>query len=552
MERFTPPGPGQWELDRSHFPSGTTAIARWLMEQSMQDGMRTVFAEVGVPAESLQARFVRGFMYTRLRPLVAPDKPSQKLPPAVVLKVLARLHPAFRRRNRRAAAMLAGNPSAAVVERWNRELRPALERQNRAWQAVDLDALTDAELAAHIGELLGGLRRSTELHFYLHGHDLGPIARYLHRSVGWGLEPVAALSALAGASPSTARPVHALVALRAIVDASGTEPGSLDDVRRLGPEAAGLLDDHLDERGAMIITGYDVTSLTLAELPDVILDGIRTAVAPTAFDHAATAATLREAVPAGDRSTFDRLLEEARGVMDMRDDNGPLTYEWPLGLLRRALLAAGRRLHATGAIHDPAHALDLTPDEARDPFGPARPSADALAARVAERLGWARLEPPAVLGPAEPQPPLDVLPHALAESVAMVQTALEHLEMAGAARVDPMAGTGIGTESYVGRARIAHSAEEAIEALEPGDVLVVRATSPAFNTVLSVAGAVVTTHGGALSHAAVIARELGIPAVIGASGALDLPDGATIEVDPRRGRITVLSAAQPVPSASAT
>ena len=47
-------------------------------------------------------------------------------------------------------------------------------------------------------------------------------------------------------------------------------------------------------------------------------------------------------------------------------------------------------------------------------------------------------------------------------------------------------------------------------------MLVVRATSPAFNAVLAIAGAVVTAEGGPLSHAAVLARELGIPAVVGA------------------------------------
>ncbi len=68
----------------------------------------------------------------------------------------------------------------------------------------------------------------------------------------------------------------------------------------------------------------------------------------------------------------------------------------------------------------------------------------------------------------------------------------------------------------------------------------VRATSPAFNAVLAIAGAVVTTHGGALSHAAVLARELGIPAVVGAPGALGIPDGATVDVDPVLGTVTVV------------
>lgn len=112
--------------------------------------------------------------------------------------------------------------------------------------------------------------------------------------------------------------------------------------------------------------------------------------------------------------------------------------------------------------------------------------------------------------------------------------------MDGTVGHDPLSGAGIGDTAYVGRVRRAESPEEAMTAMEPGDVLVVRATSPAFNSVLGLAGAVVTADGGVLSHAAVLARELGIPAVVGAAGALDLPDGATVEVDPRAGRVRVV------------
>jgi pyruvate,water dikinase len=77
--------------------------------------------------------------------------------------------------------------------------------------------------------------------------------------------------------------------------------------------------------------------------------------------------------------------------------------------------------------------------------------------------------------------------------------------------------------------------------MEPGDVLVVPCTTPAFNMVLTLAGAIVTAEGGALSHAAVLARELGIPAVVGAPGALhEIPDGATVEVDPVAGTVRVV------------
>ena len=46
-----------------------------------------------------------------------------------------------------------------------------------------------------------------------------------------------------------------------------------------------------------------------------------------------------------------------------------------------------------------------------------------------------------------------------------------------------------------------------------------------------------------LSHAAVLARELGIPAVVGAVGALEIPDGSMIEVDPTLGAVKVVEPA---------
>jgi pyruvate,water dikinase len=80
--------------------------------------------------------------------------------------------------------------------------------------------------------------------------------------------------------------------------------------------------------------------------------------------------------------------------------------------------------------------------------------------------------------------------------------------------------------------------------MEPGDVLVATGTTPAFNMALSLAGAVVVEEGGLLSHAAVIARELDLCAVIGAGGAMNaIPDGALVEVDPVAGRVRVLAAA---------
>ena len=113
--------------------------------------------------------------------------------------------------------------------------------------------------------------------------------------------------------------------------------------------------------------------------------------------------------------------------MDIRDDNGPLTVEWPAGLLRHTLLSVGTRLATTGRIADAEHALELTPAEARVVMRTGTPTAADLSERAAERARQARLTPPLVLGPEEPAPPLDVLPPNLAQMVAMVQTALSQI-----------------------------------------------------------------------------------------------------------------------------
>jgi pyruvate,water dikinase len=113
-------------------------------------------------------------------------------------------------------------------------------------------------------------------------------------------------------------------------------------------------------------------------------------------------------------------------------------------------------------------------------------------------------------------------------------------------KAEPLTGTGIGDRIGHGRARVAADPGEALAVLEPGDVLVVPFTTPAYNAVLPIVSGLVVEEGGALSHAALVSRELDIPAVIGIPGATRLiPDGAEVEVDPERGTVRVLAAANP-------
>jgi pyruvate,water dikinase len=94
-----------------------------------------------------------------------------------------------------------------------------------------------------------------------------------------------------------------------------------------------------------------------------------------------------------------------------------------------------------------------------------------------------------------------------------------------------------------GVARVARTVEETPR-VERGAILVCRFTDPGWTPVLDRVAGVVTETGGLLSHAAVICREYGIPAVLGVAGATTrLPDGATLVIDGGQGRVDMLTPA---------
>ena len=91
-------------------------------------------------------------------------------------------------------------------------------------------------------------------------------------------------------------------------------------------------------------------------------------------------------------------------------------------------------------------------------------------------------------------------------------------------------GRAIGQKIGTGPVRIVHSLSE-MDKVQPGDVLVTDMTDPNWEPVMKRASAIVTNRGGRTCHAAIIARELGIPAVVGCGNATEqLKDGALVTV----------------------
>lgn len=77
---------------------------------------------------------------------------------------------------------------------------------------------------------------------------------------------------------------------------------------------------------------------------------------------------------------------------------------------------------------------------------------------------------------------------------------------------------------------------------KPFDILVVSHTDPGWTPLIALAKGVIVEHGGILSHAAIVTRELGIPSIIGVAGATNLlKEGMTVRINPTKGTVDIIS-----------
>jgi phosphohistidine swiveling domain-containing protein len=102
-----------------------------------------------------------------------------------------------------------------------------------------------------------------------------------------------------------------------------------------------------------------------------------------------------------------------------------------------------------------------------------------------------------------------------------------------------LVGLAVSSGTIEGRARVIHDMEEAD--LEPGDILVTAYTDPSWSPLFVAIAGLVTEVGGLMTHGAVIAREYGLPAVVGVERATHLiPDGRRIRVHGTEGYVEIV------------
>ena len=318
---FEAPGPGTWERDLSHCPPSATLVYPPARLDDDDRGVPRRLRRVGRAARddggALRPRqdVPAAGAARRRRPHRSPAAEAGALAghaaaPGVPSSRAARPSHARRapvpRRRRRVARRRAPGVGRAQPRRPGR----------RAGADSTTRALADHLMAVDDHCVQGWIR-----HHQLHGSDLGPIGDLLAHGTAWGLDPVALLGLLHGASPASCEGRSHGKRIAEALRAAGIDPAtvtSLDDVRR-DPAAGEALDAYLELFGWRLVTSYDIDGLTTGELPSATCALIRACAVEEADVATPDPTTLREQVPVGRPWTVRRAARRrASGVRHAR------------------------------------------------------------------------------------------------------------------------------------------------------------------------------------------------------------------------------------------
>jgi pyruvate,water dikinase len=303
---------------------------------------------------------------------------------------------------------------------------------------------------------------------------------------------------------------------------------------------------YLDEYGATIYD-LDFEKPTPADDPAPTLGAFKLFLRGEGSDPHARQAAAADGRERATQAVLDRArglrhrlfcstLERAQRYAPLREDGlADIGLGYPL--LRQMLIEVGRRLAGAGAIDEPEDVFWLTEDQVRRAATAvdAGETVESMARSVQESVALTRarkqVTPPAAL-PLPPKFLRKLLPGQFG-----VETGAEE-EASSTIR-----GIACSAGSVTAAARVLGSPDE-FDQMEPGEVLVAAITTPAWTPLFAMASAIVTDIGGPLSHGSIVAREYGIPAVLGTGVATRrLHTGDHVRVDGSSGTIEILERA---------
>ena len=515
-----------WTYDPSHYPEPMTPLSADVWFWAMGEGIQAAARELRAPFGGFETTVIEGgWAYEHeLDPGWEPDFGSME----------------------RAAL--------EVAETWEREYRPRVEALTAEIRRLRPERATPTDAVAQLDRLMELVLEQWRIHF------LTVIPVHLARELlhdayvdRFGkddeLEPYRLIEGIPNETLAADEALWRVAELARKLDVT-------DVVLELPGEAAlERLRGSADGRAVLYaLAGYleryggrsrlhELAEPRVGERPELALDAVRLFLErprDVAGERARAAKrrgalereVLRRIADADDRRAFAELLRKVVAVVPLEETHAYFIDYPGLAATRDALLAFGRRLVAEGRLDDAEDVFLLRRTELREAVGDAwGPPLQSLVVERRGALVRARASQPApFLGP----PPAG--DHDVPAMVA------KFYGVPGTARVegDVVHGTAASPGTAAGRARIVRGRED-FARVEHGDVLVCTTTTPAWTPLFGSVAGLVTDTGGILCHAAVVAREYEIPAVVGADVATDaIPDGARVEVDGTAGTVTIL------------
>lgn len=505
-------------------------------------GERIEFCEIG------------GWLYSRFVKADSPERIKEKLG--------------------RAIAATRANKPAAFYREWFDVTEPRLTARITQLRDADIDRCTDIELLGHLDAVYETWRETLTAHFQCGGSGtfvLGELGVTCRDLLGWDAQQT--LSLLLGLGGKTTEPAYALAALVDLARQRPTVAKLIHEVHdpdrdfwsRLhtaDPQFHAAFQAYQDKYSERTL-GMDIVEPTMAERPDLVLSLIRGQLtrgfdpsadqAQLATERQTTERTARQRLADSDQSDvdlFERVLAMAQRAHPGRDDSHYLT-QLAGGLLRRAVLAIGARLADRDHIAGAQDVFLLRHDEARDALVYHVDRRPLVRERTAERAWAVANRGQDHYGPRQDGPPP-------ADFLAQMPAAARHLIDIGMWAWHEVSGEGPhagGTQErdsrllhgiagsrgkHTGRVRVITSEQE-FDLLQPGDVLVCPETNPQWAVLFPSVGALITDHGGLLSHPAIIAREYRVPAVLATRDATTrLRDGQIVTVDGDAGTVEIV------------
>ncbi len=525
-------------FDAMHMPHPLTPLSHAAAEAT-NHGFGAVAVELDLPIRAFEGRQRNGYRFNR----TVVQEPASE---------------AEARAMGEAAEATARREIGLMMERWHGEHLPRIQALLRRLQALDLADASDAEVGAMLDEAITITEELWTIHFRIAFPMLLSMQLFDEFYVDlFGGADADAHALLLGAVSSSVEAGFGLADLATSARDAGLEAMFRDtDIDRLLPalEASVQGRAFLAELRAYLDTYglrqdlFELATPTWQEDPSFALASIRNyllANRDTRAEHAdrsrsaaAAAESAREKLtryPAAVREQFEAMLQFARLGAFLQEEHNFWIDQQGFAILRLFYLKVAGRLVSDGKLAQPDDVFMLSADELRNVAtgNPATRDTDwqAVVARRREELAAAwDLTPPPFIGPPPTAP--------------SGESPLERgmMRFFGAppqpsSSADELRGTPGARGVATGPARVARTLEEARDLL-PGEILVTVTTMPPWTPLFGVATAVVTESGGPLSHCAIVAREYGIPAVVGAFGATSaITTGQQITVDGGRGLV---------------